>query len=161
MAWKFFRFQSVLIASLCAVTSLGLQAATAQSIANQLAAVQALNCHFGMLATSDWQDAGPLVKSLEVDFDLVFSNIDLEQGTAEAIARVGSSLINARYSGDSLHLMHMIDIGSLYVTSVFADEVRSGEFRAVHARIEYATSSYPEFRERPEMYAGVCVAVEP
>lgn len=135
-------------------------AAAAQSAAQQrLAAATRLECRFAALATGTWsdEDGTASIAVAPVEFEVIFNNIDVERGTAEAEGRVGTSYIVARYTGDMLHLVQTIDIGPVYLTTVFAEETSGGRLRAVHTRHEFAASSYPEFRERPEMYIGDCM----
>lgn len=149
--------------AVCAVIATGASSvALAQpSAPEQLARAKRLECRFAAVATGTWadEDGAASVAVAPIEHAAAFSNIDAQRGTAEAEGRFGASYIVVRYAEGYLHLMHMIDIGPLYVTTVFAQETRDGRFLAVHTRHEFAASSYPEFRERPEMYVGDC-AVE-
>jgi hypothetical protein len=131
------------------------------SAQERLAQAARLECRFGAVATGTWgdDDATASVAVTPSELMATFSNIDLQRGTAEAEGRLGASYIVVRYVQGYLHLMQMIDIGPLYVTTVIAQETTDSRLLAVHMRHEFAASSYPEFRERPKMYVGDC-AVE-
>ena len=126
------------------------------SAQERLGNVTRVDCRFSAVATGTWDGSVSSAAVAETDFVAAFSNIDIQQGTADAEGRFGSSYIVVRYSSGYLHFMHMIDIGPLYVTTVFAEETTKGRLLAIHTRHEFAASRYVEFRERPEMYVGDC-----
>jgi hypothetical protein len=126
---------------------------------DELADISRLDCRFAAVVTGTWNDGGETSAAVApATLELSFDQIDARQGTAESTTRFGASYIIARLAGDYLHLIQMIDIGPLYVTTVIAGEMPDGRLRAVHTRHEFAASSYPEFRERPKLYLGDCVA---
>ena len=123
---------------------------------DRLASVQSLNCRFSAVVTSSWADDTPSVSVAGSDLEANFSNIDIAQGTADADSRFGASYIVVRHTPDYLHLIQMIDIGSIYITTVLPKMTQDGRMMAIHVRNRFAASSYPEFRERPQTFIGEC-----
>ena len=122
----------------------------------RLASATRVDCRFSALATGTWNDNTASASVAPAEFEALYSDVNVDEGTAEADSRFGSSLIVVRFSGAYLHLMQISDVGPLYVTTVFAAETTDGRMMAVHTRHEYAASSYPQFSTRPEMYVGDC-----
>lgn len=151
------RLAVCVLAALAVVLGAG-RLASGQSARERLAAVTRLECRFAAVATGTWSEDGARASVAVAPAELAasFANIDTRAGTAEAVSRFGRSFIVVRHADDYLHLLQQIDIGPLYVTTVMAQETAGGRLMAVHTRHEFAASSYPEFRERPEMYIGDC-----
>jgi hypothetical protein len=141
-----------------ALTIIAPEAANGQfgKLQQQLAGATRLECRFSAVSKGDWDGTTPVASVEPAEFETSFSNVNIEEGTAEADGRFGSSYIVVRYTNDYLHLVQMIDIGPLYVTTVLARESRPGRLMAVQTRHKYAPSSYPEFVEHPEMFIGDC-----
>ncbi len=141
------------------VLALGLPpTASAQSTALQrrLAAVKELQCSFTALATGNWTGAKASAAVTDAKFEVKFSAINVDEGTADADGGFGQAYISVRYSHGYLHLMQMSDAGPLHVTTVFAAETSPGRFKAVQTRHEYSPTMVPGFTSRPEMYLGDC-----
>jgi hypothetical protein len=131
----------------------------AQSLELQrrLAAAKRLDCTFSALATGTWDDdETPSVKVTPTDLNVTFSDINVDEGTAEADSDYGSSFISVRYSQGYLHLMQISSAGPLRVTTVLAQETSNGRMKAVQTRHEYTSTALPGFTSRPEMYVGDC-----
>lgn len=152
------RFSTACCLSLAVLVLAGAQRSFGQTgtVQQRLANATRLDCRFSVLTTGSWEDDTPSATVAPVEFEASFFDIDIVGGTAEADGRFGSSYIVVRYSGEYLHLMQMIDIGPLYLTTVLAKETKPGRLMAIHTRHEYVASRYPEFAERPEMYLGDC-----
>lgn len=132
--------------------------ALAQNTALQrkLAAAKTLECTFPTLVTGNWQGAKPTAAVSEAKLEVKFSEIDIDEGTAEADGGFGAAYIIVRYAQGYLHLMQMSEAGPLHVTTVFAAESSTGRFKAAHTRHEYSPTMVPGFTSRPEMYVGDC-----
>jgi len=118
-----------------------------------------LSCTFSAMATGTWENGTPAVKTSPAKLTVVFSNINIDEGTADAGSTLGTSatsLVVVRYSNDYLHLMQTQGAGPLYTTTVIARETKDGRLMAVHTRHEYTQISLPGFTSRPEMYVGDC-----
>jgi hypothetical protein len=131
--------------------------AQAAAIQERLATARGLTCTFAVMATGTWKDgvpsgsiAAPNVK------EITFTNVNVEDGTADAASPYGASLIVVRHTNDYLHLMQMHSAGPLYTTTVLARETKEGRLMAVHTRHEYTDVRLPGFTSRPEMYLGEC-----
>ena len=85
-----------------------------------------------------------------------FTNVNVEEGTADAESAFGGGFIVVRQSNDYLHLMQMHGSGPLYTTTVLARETKEGRMMAIHTRHEYTDVRLPGFTSRPEMYLGEC-----
>lgn len=134
------------------------QTARAQSPALQqrLAAAKRLDCTFAALATGNWDGETPTATVTPTDLKVTFTDINVEEGTAEADSDYGSSFISVRYSNGYLHLMQISSAGPLRVTTVLAQETSNGRMKAVQTRHEYTPTALPGFTSRPEMYIGDC-----
>jgi len=124
---------------------------------DKLAAATRLECRFAALGRAEWEaDAGRIDLS-DSDLEVVFFDIDVEEGSAEVEGRFGgASYIVVRYSSGYLHLMQMFGAGPLFVTSVMAQETTDGRMKAVQNRVEYSSVVLPGFTSRPETYVGDC-----
>lgn len=129
------------------------------TLQQRLAKTTALECHFTAYTRAEWQEGVAGTSTDAKVLDARYSAVNVEEGSAQADSRYGTSYIVVRYSHDYLHLMQISDVGPLFVTTVIAQETIDGRMKAIHTRHNYAASSYPEFAERPEMYVGDC-AVE-
>jgi hypothetical protein len=116
-----------------------------------------LECRFAALGNAEWDDGAPRLELSDTNLEIVFFDIDIDEGSAEVEGRYGGqSYIVVRYSTGYLHLMQMFGAGPLYVTSILAQETQDGRLMAVQNRVEYSTVSLPGFTSRPETYVGDC-----
>ncbi len=130
---------------------------SSRDLQKKLSAAKRLECTFTALATSDWDAANkPGIKTSTTKLEAVFSDINIDEGTAEADSDFGKSFISVRYSSGYLHLMQISDAGPLRVTTVLAQPSANGRFKAVQTRAEYSPTVLPGFTSRPEMYVGDC-----
>lgn len=129
-------------------------------IQKRLAAATSLSCSFSTMATGTWKDGVPAVEAAAGTIKVAFTNVNVDEGTAEAVGNFGAGLIVVRYAGDYLHLMEMQGSGPLYLTTVLARETKDGALLAIHTRHEYTDVRLPGFTSRPEMYVGTCTLGE-
>lgn len=137
----------------------GTAAGQARTLRQRLARATGLSCSFSVKVTGTWEEATPRAEVMPVAVEVTFTDINTDEGTAEAGSDFGASFIVVRYSNDYLHLMQLHGSGPLYTTTVMARETRDGRLMAVHTRHEYTDVRLPGFTSRPEMYLGDC-AVE-
>jgi len=129
------------------------------TLQQRLAKATSLSCTFSAMATASWESGVPVIKMGTPKLTITFSNINVDEGTADLGSTLGasaSSLVVVRYSNDYLHLMQSHFDGPLYATTVLARETKDGRLMAVHTRHEYTAVSLPGFTSRPEMYVGDC-----
>jgi hypothetical protein len=126
------------------------------ALQKRLAATTRIDCKFSTLATGTWDDGSPAAEVTSTDLELSFSEINIEEGTADADSRFGPSFIVVRYTTEYLHLVQMFGAGPLYVTTVLARETTEGRLMAIHTRHEYTPTQLVGFTSRPEMYVGDC-----
>ena len=100
----------------------------------------------------------PAAKVSPAELKVGFSNINIDEGSADSDTGFGASFISVRFVQGYLHLMLMSDAGPLYLTTVLAREAGAGRLMAVHTRLEYSPTVIPGFTSRPEMYIGSCTA---
>ena len=130
---------------------------SSRDLQKKLAAAKRLECTFTALAMGTWDDADkPEIKVSATKIEAVFSDINIDEGTAEADSDFGKSFISVRYSNGYLHLMQISDAGPLRVTTVLAQPSANGRLKAVQTRAEYTPTILPGFTSRPEMYVGDC-----
>ena len=124
---------------------------------DQLEQATRLECRFTVIGNAEWDGSAASIELSDTEFEVVFFDIDVEEGSAEVEGRYGGqSYIVVRYSTGYLHLMQMFGAGPLYVTSVIAQETTDGRMMAVQNRVEYSSVSLPGFTSRPENYVGDC-----
>jgi hypothetical protein len=141
----------ILIACLAATAS-----AQVPVLQKRLAATKSVSCTFPALATGTWKEGVPSVGASTATLKVTFTNINIDEGTADSEGAFGGSFIVVRHSTDYLHLMQMQGSGPLYTTTVIARETKEGRLMAVHTRHEYTDVRLPGFTSRPEMYVGDC-----
>ncbi len=122
----------------------------------RLAAAKKLDCSFSTFAIGNWDKNTPSLTVKPVELKAAFTNINVDEGTAEAETAYGASFISVRYAQGYLHIMQMSDAGPLYLTTVFARAAGEGRLMAVHTRMEYSPTVIPGFTSRPEIYLGTC-----
>ena len=134
----------------------GTAAAQVAALQKRLAATKTVTCTFPALATGTWKDGVPSVGASTATLKVTFTNINIDEGTADSEGAFGGSFIVVRHSTDYLHLMQSQGSGPLYTTTVIARETKEGRLMAVHTRHEYTDVRLPGFTSRPEMYLGEC-----
>jgi len=150
---------AVAAALLQSATAGAQSAAQSQALEKRLLGAKKLNCTFSALATGNWDGAKASLAVTPAKLEVKFSDIDVDEGTAEADGGFGQSFISVRYAHGYLHLMQISDAGPLYITTVLATATANGRFKAIHTRHEWSPAMVPGFTSRPEMYVGDC-AVE-
>lgn len=71
-------------------------------------------------------------------FTVRFSQVDTQEGTANAVGLGEPAEVTVRLVGSNLHLLDIRTNGALAVTTIFAEESHDGRLKAVHSRSEYA-----------------------
>jgi hypothetical protein len=134
-------------------------AASGQTAALQqrLAHATSVTCSFSLMATGTWKDGVAAGEIKATQIKVSFTNVNVDEGTADADSAFGGSFIVVRQSNDYLHLMQMHSSGPLYTTTVLAKETKDGRLMAIHTRHEYTDVRLPGFTSRPEMYLGDCL----
>jgi hypothetical protein len=132
----------------------------AAPLQQRLAKTRTLNCTFAMKATGSWPDTGPTAELGAAKLKVAFTNVNVDEGTADAEDAFGKSYIVVRYTSDYLHLIQMHSAGPLYTTTVLAKPAKDGRLLAIHTRHEYTDVRLPGFTSRPEMYLGDCAVTE-
>jgi hypothetical protein len=139
-----------------ASAQVGLAGRTVSPIQERLAGATTLDCRFTTMAMGDWDGAETSIESTPIDLDVGFTNVNADEGTAEASTDFGDAFIVVNYTNDYLHFMQIYRAGPLYTTTVLAVEGEDDRLLAVHTRHEYTQVSLPGFTSRPEMYVGDC-----
>jgi hypothetical protein len=121
-----------------------------------LSRTTAIDCRFTAHVMSDWDGAAATAEIMEAEFALSFTNVNADEGTADAGTDFGDAFINVRYTNEYLHFVQFFRAGPLYVTTVMAIESEDDRLLAVHTRHEYTTVALPGFTSRPEIYVGDC-----
>ncbi|MEO8466315.1 MAG: hypothetical protein ABI640_13305 [Gammaproteobacteria bacterium] len=151
------RILAIALGSLATCVLLQSTDASAQSgLDRRLAAAKKLDCSFSTFAQGNWDKSTPSLTVKPAELKAVFTNINVDEGTAEAETSYGASFISVRYALGYLHIMQMSDAGPLYLTTVFARAAGEGRLMAVHTRLEYSPTQIPGFTSRPETYLGSC-----
>ena len=132
-----------------------------QALQRRLQAAPGLTCTFSVIGTGTWNQNKPEITVGEATLEVGFTNILVDEGTADAVGEFGASFISVRYAQGYLHLMQASDAGPLYITTVLAREAGAGRLMAVHTRLEYSPTVVPGFTSRPEMYVGTCAIEDP
>jgi hypothetical protein len=121
-----------------------------------LSRTTAIDCRFTAHVTSDWDGGTAVAEAMEADFGVSFTNVNADEGTADAGTDFGDAFINVRYTNEYLHFVQFFRAGPLYVTTVMAIESEDDRLLAVHTRHEYTAVALPGFTSRPEIYVGDC-----
>jgi hypothetical protein len=122
----------------------------------RLATAKKLDCSFSTFAIGNWDKNVPTLSVKPAELKAKFTNINVDEGTADAETAYGAAFISVRYALGYLHIMQMSDAGPLYLTTVFARAAGEGRLMAVHTRMEYSPTVIPGFTSRPEIYLGSC-----
>jgi hypothetical protein len=115
---------------------------------NPLTAITGLRCHFTITNSVLWKDGRPDVRTEAADAQLVFSAVDIQDGTAEIGTGQGRRFATTVLSDGTLFLMESTR-GGLDVTTVFATETSPGKLKAVRAHHEYVFLTVPPFSQDP------------
>jgi len=133
--------------------------ASSLALYQRLAKATGLTCTFSQLVTATWTAGVAGAKVAPAQVKVTFSNINTDEGSAEADSRFGGAPIIVKAVNGYMHLMQMYGAGPLYTTTVIAKETTRGRLRAVHTRHEHADVTLPGFTSNPEMYLGDCAIV--
>lgn len=117
---------------------------------------KSLKCTFTLVAIGTWSEDTPRADIKDAKVSVEFSDIDTQEGIANAKGGSGAPHVVVRLSGGILHFLQVSNSGPLYVTSVFDQATPGGKLKAVHTRHEYTLVSLPGFTSRPEQYYGSC-----
>src|SRR6185503_8519431 len=151
------RIVAVLVGVLATWALLSSTDVSAQSgLDRRLATAKKLDCSFTTFALGNWEKNTAMLSVKPAELKTAFTNINVDEGTAEAETAYGASFISVRYAQGYLHIMQMSDAGPLYLTTVFARAAGEGRLMAVHTRMEYSPTVIPGFTSRPEIYLGTC-----
>jgi len=127
-----------------------------RALQQRLATTTSLQCTFSVVASGRWDTGTPTAAVRPVTIEVSFTNVNADEGTADADSRFGASFIVVRSTNAYLHLMQMHSAGPLYTTTVLAREISPGRLMAIHTRHEYTDVDLPGFTSKPEMYLGDC-----
>ncbi len=133
------------------------RAALAQPPSDPLARARVVECAFTMLATGNWTSGVPKLELKPTALSVKFSEVNIDEGTAEQAGSSGSYDIIVRFSLGVLHFVQAFREGALYVTTVWPKATSAGRLQAVHTRHEYTPVSLPGYTSQPEQYYGDCV----
>ena len=122
----------------------------------RLSKATSLKCAFTTQATGTWKSGEAQASVKPAKLAITFNNVNIDEGTAEAVGDTGKWHITVRLLGAYLHLMQMDPYGALHVTTVMDTETRGGKLQAVHTRHEYTPVQLPGLTSRPEQYYGEC-----
>jgi hypothetical protein len=123
-------------------------AAALQERQNPLASLGGLHCRFTVGTSAVWKGGKPDVKVEMTTTEVTFSNVDIQDGTADVAAQDGRRLATTVLSDGSLSFMETTR-GALEVTTVFATESSPGKLKAVRAHHQYLFLTVPPFVEDP------------
>jgi hypothetical protein len=146
----------ILLVCLAALLSAAPATSQTNTLQQQLARATRVRCTFSTVATGTWTDGAATAAVTPAKLAVAFTNVNADEGTADAEGTFGGSLVVVRYAVDYLHLMQTHSAGPLYTTTVLAKVTKEGRFLAVHTRHEYTDVRLPGFTSRPEMYVGDC-----
>ena len=132
------------------------QSAAQTALQKKLVAAKALKCKFSTVSTGDWEGDKTKATVGPSKFEIGFSSIDVDEGTAEADGGYGNAFITVKYVQGYLHFIQIGEAGPLYVTTVLAIETTPGHFKAIHTRHEFVPTKMEGFTSRPETYVGEC-----
>ena len=131
-------------------------AAEPVSLHEQLSRATSLECRFTTVAAGGWDNGVPKSETVTKELKLTFTNINIDEATADANSQFGDFYVVVRFSTGYLHLMQMFSSGPLYTTTVLARETTPGRMMAIHTRHEYVPATVPGFESRPETWLGDC-----
>jgi hypothetical protein len=115
---------------------------------NVLEAIRGLTCQFTVTTSVLWKAGKPDVRIEPTTLEVIISNVDVQDGTADVAAKGGRRLATTVLSDGSLYFMESTR-GALEVTTVFATESSPGKLKAVRAHHAYLFLTVPPFVEDP------------
>jgi hypothetical protein len=115
---------------------------------NPLESLGGLRCRFMVGTSVVWKGGKPDVKVETTPVEVIISNVDIQDGTADVAGKGGRRLATTVLSDGSLSFMESTR-GALEVTTVFATESSPGKLKAVRAHHEYLFLTVPPFIEDP------------
>jgi len=115
---------------------------------NPLTSITRLRCHFTIKTSVVWNGGKPDVHTEPVDSRVTFSDIDVQDGTAEASGPQGRRFAAAVLSDGSLYFMETTR-GAVDLTTVFATESSPGKLKTVRAQHAFVFLTVPPFDENP------------
>jgi len=126
----------------------------------QLAASSRLTCSFTVATNAVWKDGSPTatVQNASLPPSITFTNIDVEDGTADAGAGFNSEDIIVKLAGSTLHFLDIALDGTLGVITVFARETHDGRLQAVYSRTAYVTGRGGSGAPEAAQFYGDCAA---
>src|SRR5205814_345002 len=107
---------------------------------NPLTSVTGLRCHFTTNTVVVWKSGKPDVHTEPVDSRITISDINIQEGTAEASGPQGRRLATAALSDGSLFVIETTR-GAVDLITVFATESSPGRLKAAPAQHAYALST--------------------
>jgi hypothetical protein len=108
----------------------------------RLEAITGLTCTFPAAAGGTWVGAEAQASVLKPEvFTLRFLQVEVGEGTANALGLGSPVEVNVRLVGGNLHFLDIRSNGALAVTTVFDTESRPGHLKAVHSRSEFAPTT--------------------
>jgi hypothetical protein len=115
---------------------------------NPLTSLTGLECHFTATTSVLWKGGKPDVRTEATESRVTISDIDVQDGTAEASGPQGKHFAAAVLSDGTLYFMETTR-GALDLTTVFATESSPGKLKAVRAQHAYVFLTVPPFEENP------------
>src|SRR5687768_10586222 len=86
----------------------------------RLSTATRISCSFSALATGTWNKGTPEIAAAPSKLSVAFTNVNVDEGTADAQSTFGGSFIVVRQANDYLHFMQMYSSGPLHTTTVLA-----------------------------------------
>jgi len=128
---------------------------------NPLTPITGLRCVFTVKVSATWKNGKPDVQTAPTNLRVTITDINLQDGTAEASGPDGRRFAVAVLSDGSLYFMETTR-GALDVTTVFATESSPGKLKAVRAQQGYVFLTVPPYDENPSVAQnyGECEAVQ-
>jgi hypothetical protein len=110
-----------------------------------LEAVTSLTCSFPSSTAAIWKNGEPQVVVQKPGdlFTLSIIDIDVQEGTAQAIGLGAPAHITVKLVGANLHFLDIRPTGALAITTVFSEESHDRRLKAVHSRSDYVGSAMP------------------
>jgi hypothetical protein len=136
--------------SLLTLVALSPPASAQEARQNPLTSITNLRCHFTATTSVVWKGGKPDVHTEATESRVTLSDIDVQDGTAEASGPQGKRFATAVLSDGTLYFMETTR-GALDLTTVFATESSPGKLKAVRAQHAYIFLTVPPFDENPSV----------
>jgi hypothetical protein len=117
---------------------------------NPLTSLKGLKCRFPAATSATWKDGAAVPQTKTQEMLFTFSEIDVQDGTAEFNGTAGRAYVTAVLSGWSIYFVENA-VGQLNVTTVFAQEASPGKLKAVHSRHGYLQMQVGKFIAEPSV----------